>query len=45
MVAYIFSSIVETGYQDNFKPVYFFLRKDLARTKSIKTQNKRLSSS
>ena len=27
MVAYIFSSIVETGYQDNFKPVYFFFTK------------------
>ena len=24
------------GYQDNLKPLYFFLRKDLTRTKSIK---------
>ena len=28
------SSIVKWGYQGNFKPVYFFLRKDFARTKT-----------
>ena len=27
MVAYIFGSIAERGYQDNFKPVYFFYEK------------------
>ena len=31
------SSIVKWGYQDNFKPVYLFLRKDFAHTKSTKT--------
>ena len=36
------SSIVNWGYQDNFKPVYFFfLRTNLDHTKSTKTQNKR----
>ena len=39
------SSIVKWGYQDHFKPVYFFLRKDFAQIKSTKTQNKRLSPS
>ena len=38
------SSIVKWGYQDNFKLVYFFLRKDFARTKhsqaNINQQNK-----
>ena len=28
------------GYQDNFKPVYFFLRKEFERTKTTKIQNK-----
>ena len=37
------SSIVKWGYIDNFKPVYFFLRKDFATTKSTKMQNKQLS--
>ena len=32
------SSIVKWGYQDNFKPVYFFfLRKDFTGTRSTKT--------
>ena len=35
------SSIVKRGYQDNFKFVHFFLRKDFARTKH--SQNKKLS--
>ena len=39
------SSIVKRGYQDNFKPINFFLRNDFARTKSTKTQNKRRSPS
>ena len=28
------SSIVKWGYKDNFKPVYFFLRKNFKRTKT-----------
>ena len=33
------SSIVNWGYQDNFKPVYFFLQKDFARTKTFTSKN------
>ena len=32
-----FSSIVKWGYQDIFKPVYFFLQKDFVCTKVTKT--------
>ena len=37
----IISSIVKLGYQDNFKPVYyyFFLRKDFACTKTLISKN------
>ena len=32
------SIIAKRGYQDNFKPVYFFLRKDFAVQKSTHKQ-------
>ena len=45
MLTALLSSIVNKGYQDNFNPDYFLLRKDFERTKSTKTQNKRFSPS
>ena len=33
------SSIVKGGYQNNFKPFYFFLRKDFARTKTLTSKH------
>ena len=33
------SSIVKWGYQENLKPVYFFLQKDFERTKTQINQN------
>ena len=31
----VWSSIVKWGYDDNLKPVYFYLRKDFVRTKTL----------
>ena len=36
---YCFQYYSISGYQDNFKPVYFFLQKDIARTKTLTSKN------
>ena len=33
------SSIVNLGYRNKFKPVYFFLLKDFTRTKTLTSKN------
>ena len=39
LIGVLISSIAKWGYQDNFKPVYFFYEKDFARKKHVTSKN------